>query len=208
MAATVWKGFLTFGLISVPVRLFAAARREHVSFHMLHKTCGTRVKQQLFCPHDEKVVERSDTVKGYEVGQDTFIEIDAEELKKIELPSDRNMEIVQFVKIAEVDPLYFDASYYAVPEEPGRKAYTLLVRTLEKAGYAALAKISMHQHEYSRCTPSTILTSCTSSPSTASRSRWRFARRKSSSPSGWWRIWRRRSSRRSFATNTSRNCSI
>lgn len=148
MASTVWKGFLTFGLISVPVRLFAAARREHISFHMLHKTCGTRVRQQLWCPHDEKVVERGDTVKGYEEGQDTFIEIDAEELKKIELPSDRNMEIVQFVKIAEVDPLYFDASYYTVPEEPGRKAYTLLVRTLEKAGYAALAKVAMHQHEY------------------------------------------------------------
>jgi DNA end-binding protein Ku len=148
MASTVWKGFLTFGLISVPIRLFAAARREHVSFHMLHKTCGTRVKQQLWCPHDEKVVERSETVKGYEEAKDTFIEVDAEELKKIELPSDRNMEIVQFVKMAEVDPLYFDASYYTVPEDPGRKAYDLLVRTLEKAGYAALAKVSMHQHEY------------------------------------------------------------
>jgi DNA end-binding protein Ku len=148
MASTVWKGFLTFGLISVPIRLFAAARREHVSFHQLHKTCGTRVRQQLYCPTDQRVVERSEIVKGYEESQDSFIELDPEELKKIELPSERNMEIVQFVKLAEVDPLYFDASYYTVPDDPGRKAYNLLVHTLDKAGYAALAKMSMHQHEY------------------------------------------------------------
>lgn len=148
MASTVWKGFLTFGLISVPIRLFAAARREHVSFHQIHKTCGTRVRQQSWCPLDQRVVDRNEIVKGYEESQDSFIEIDPEELKKIELPSERNMEIVQFVKLAEVDPIYFDASYYATPEDPGRKAYDLLVRTLDKAGYAALAKMSMHQHEY------------------------------------------------------------
>ncbi len=148
MASTVWKGFLTFGLISVPIRLFAAARREHVSFHQIHKTCGSRIRQQLWCPQDQRVVERSEIVKGYEESADTFIEIDPEELKKIELPSERNMEIVQFVKLAEVDPIYFDASYYALPEEPGRKAYDLLVHTLDKAGYAAIAKMAMHQHEY------------------------------------------------------------
>ena len=148
MASTVWKGFLTFGLISVPVRLFAAARREHVSFHQIHKTCGTRIRQQLFCPHDERVVERNEIVKGYEESEDSYIEVDPEELKKIELPSDRNMEIVQFVRLTEVDPIYYDASYYLLPEDPGRKAYDLLTRTLDKAGYAALAKLSMHQHEY------------------------------------------------------------
>ena len=128
--------------------LFAAARREHVSFHQIHKPCGTRIRQQLCCPHDQRVVERSEIVKGYEEAADSYIEIDPEELKKIELPSDRNMEIVQFVRLAEVDPIYFDASYYLTPEEPGRKAYDLLVHTLDKAGYAALAKLSMHQHEY------------------------------------------------------------
>jgi DNA end-binding protein Ku len=148
MASTVWKGYLTFGLISVPIRLFAAARREHVSFHQVHKVCGTRIKQQLFCPHCERVVERSEIVKGYEESKETFIEVDPEELKKIAPESERNMDIVQFVRLTEVDPIYYDASYYAVPEEPGRKAYDLLVRTLEQAGYAALAKVAMHQHEY------------------------------------------------------------
>lgn len=148
MAQTVWKGYLTFGLISVPIRLFAAARREHVSFHMLHNVCGTRIRQQLFCPHCERVVERSEIVKGYEESKDAFVVVEPDELKKIAPPSERNMDIVQFVKMAEVDPLYFDTSYYALPEAPGRKAYQLLVETLRKAGYAALAKVAMHQHEY------------------------------------------------------------
>ncbi len=148
MAQTVWKGYLTFGLISVPIRLFAAARREHVSFHMLHKVCGSRIKQQLYCPHCERVVERAEIVKGYEESKDTYVVVEPEELEKIAPPSERNMDIIQFVKLQEVDPLYFDASYYAVPEEPGRKAYDLLVRTLQKSNYAALAKVSMHQHEY------------------------------------------------------------
>ncbi len=148
MASTVWKGYLTFGLISVPIRLFAAARREHVSFHMLHKVCGTRIKQQLFCPHCERTIEREETVKGYEESKDAFIEVSPEELKAIAPESERNMDIIEFVKLSEVDPLFFDASYYALPEEPGRKAYDLLVRTLEKAGYAAVAKVAMHQHEY------------------------------------------------------------
>jgi len=148
MAQTVWKGYLTFGLISVPIRLFAAARREHISFHMVHKDCGTRVRQQLFCPHCERTVERSETVKGYEEGKDQFVVVEPEELEKIAPPSERNMDIVQFVKVEEVDPLYFDASYYATPEEPGRKAYDLLVHALEKSGFAALARVAMHQHEY------------------------------------------------------------
>jgi DNA end-binding protein Ku len=148
MAATVWKGYLTFGLISVPINLFAAARREHVSFHMLHQVCGTRLKQQLFCPHCERVVEREEIVKGYEESKDAYVLVDPEELKKIAPPSERNMDILQFVRIQDVDPLYFDASYYAVPDDPGKKAYRLLVETLEKSGYAAIAKLSMHQHEY------------------------------------------------------------
>lgn len=148
MASTVWKGYLTFGLISVPIRLFAGARKEHVSFHMIHKTCGTRVRQQFYCPHDEKVVERDEIVKGYEESKDSFVIIDPEELQAIAPPSERNMDILQFVKLSEVDPLYFDASYYALPEDAGRKPYALLVKTLEDAQYAALAKVSMHQHEH------------------------------------------------------------
>lgn len=148
MAATVWKGYLTFGLISVPVRLFAAARTEHVSFHQIHNVCSTRIRQQLYCPTCERVVERSEIAKGYEIDKNRWVVVEDQEIKKIAPPSTGTMEIQQFVKTAEIDPIYFDASYYAVPEDPGRKAYQLLVETMEKAGYAAVAKIAMHQREY------------------------------------------------------------
>lgn len=148
MASTVWKGYLTFGLISVPIRLFAAARTERVGFHQIHEVCSTRVKQQLYCPTCERVVERSEIVKGYEIDKNRWVIVEDEEIKKIAPKSTDTMEILEFVKISDIDPLYFDSSYYAVPEDPGRKAYQLLVETMEKAGYAALAKVGMHQREY------------------------------------------------------------
>ena len=148
MAATVWKGYLTFGLISVPIRLFAAARTDHISFHQLHEVCGTRIKQHLFCPHCQRDVERSEIVKGYEIEKGRWVVIQDEDIKKVAPASTDTMEIQEFVKLNEVDPLYFDASYYALPEDPGRKAYQLLVETMAKTGYAAIAKVGMHQREY------------------------------------------------------------
>jgi len=148
MASTVWKGYLTFGMISIPIRLYAAARTEHVEFHMLHEVCSTRVRQQLYCPHCERVVERSEIVKGYEIKKNSWVEIQDKEIRSVAPRSTDTMEILEFVKLSEIDPLYFDASYYSVPEEPGRKAYQLLVETMDKAGYAAVAKVGMHQREY------------------------------------------------------------
>jgi DNA end-binding protein Ku len=148
MAATVWKGFLTFGLISIPVRLFTAARPERVSFNQLSKKTHARVKQQLVDPTTGEVLERSDIVKGYAVGKDQYILVEDEEIKKVQPASGDTMEIQEFVKIQEVDPLYYDQSYYIVPEEAGKKPYYLLVDTMEKSGYVAVAKISMHQREY------------------------------------------------------------
>lgn len=148
MASTVWKGYITFGLISIPIRLFAAARSEHVSFNQLHEVCKTRIRQQLYCPTCDRVVERSEIAKGYPVGKNRYVLVEPEELRKIAPASTDTMEILQFVRLDEIDPLYFDASYYAVPEEPGRRAYQLLLRTMEESGYAAIAKIGMHQREY------------------------------------------------------------
>jgi len=148
MASTVWKGYITFGLISIPVRLFAAARTERVSFHMIHGECSTRIKQQLFCPTCERVVERSEIVKGYEIEKNRWVIIDDDEIKKIAPASTDTMDIQQFVKLTDIDPLYFDASYYATPEEPGTRAYSLLLETMRKTGYAAIAKVGMHQREY------------------------------------------------------------
>jgi len=148
MATSVWKGHLTFGLISIPVRLFTAARGERVSFNQLHKVCNSRLKMPLSCPTCNRVVERSEIVKGYEHEKDQYVLFTEEELDKIEPPSAKVMEILEFVKMKEVDPLYFDASYYVGPEEGGTKAYKLLMLAMEESGHAAIAKVTMHQREH------------------------------------------------------------
>ena len=148
MAATVWKGYVTFGLISIPVRLFTAARNERVSFHMIHEVCNTRIKQQLFCPHCERTVDRSEIVKGYEINKGQWVIVQEDEIKKIAPQSTETMDILEFVKLEDVDPIYFDASYYMVPEEPGRRAYSLLLETMRRTRYAAVAKVGMHQREH------------------------------------------------------------
>ncbi len=119
MASSVWSGYLTFGLISMPVRLFSGARGNHISFHMLHRDDNTRIKQQLWCPHDERVVERSEIVKGYEYRKGEYVIIEPEEIKKIEPKTAKAMEILEFVKADDVDPIYFESSYFLVPEEAG-----------------------------------------------------------------------------------------
>jgi len=148
MASSAWKGFITFGLISIPVKLFPAARSSRVGLHQLHKVCKTRLKQPLFCPTCNRIVERSEVVKGYEYEDGKYVVIDPEEIKKITPESARSMEILAFVKESEIDPLFFDSSYFVVPEGEGKKAYQLLLRTMEDKGRVAIAKITMHQREY------------------------------------------------------------
>jgi len=147
MASTVWKGYISFGLVSVPVRLYAAAREEHVSFNQIHEVCGSRIKQQIFCPTCERVVERSELAKGYQVDRDSYVLVSGEELKTLEADSSEAMEITQFVSLSEVDPIYYQASYYSAPEDPGRRAYGLLLQAMEKLNVAAIAKVTLHQRE-------------------------------------------------------------
>ena len=148
MATSVWKGYLTFGLISIPIRLFSAARGERISLNQLHEVCHSRIKMPLFCPTCNRQVERSEIVKGYEYEKDQYVLFDEKELKKIEPESARSMEILEFVRLDEIDPLYYESSYYVTPEDEGRKAYQLLLDAMEDSGYAAIAKITMHQREH------------------------------------------------------------
>jgi DNA end-binding protein Ku len=148
MAASVWSGYLTFGLISMPVRLFSGARSSGISFNMLHRDDMTRVKQQLYCPADNRVIERSEVVKGYEYRKNEYVVVEPEEIKKIEPKTAKAMEILEFVKATEVDPVYFESSYYLMPEEAGRRPYALLTKALEESEYVAIAKLTMHNREY------------------------------------------------------------
>jgi DNA end-binding protein Ku len=148
MATSVWKGYLTFGLISIPIRLFSAARTERIGLNQLHSVCKTRIRMPLFCPHCERQVPRNEIVKGFEYEKDQYVLFSDEELDKIEPESARSMEILEFVKVDEIDPLYYDASYYVTPEDEGKKAYQLLLNAMESSGYAAIAKLTMHQREH------------------------------------------------------------
>src|ERR1700723_1866063 len=148
MASSVWSGYLTFGLISMPVRLFSGARSSGISFNQLHRTDHARVKQQLICSVDGQVLERSDIVKGYEYRKGEYVIIEPEEIKKIEPKTAKTMEILEFVKSSEVDPVYFESSYYMLPEEAGRRPYALLTKALEESEYVAIAKLTMHNREY------------------------------------------------------------
>src|SRR5882757_6590605 len=148
MATSVWKGYLTFGLISIPIRLFSAARTERISLKQLHNVCKTRIRMPLYCPQCEKQVPRNEIVKGYEYEKDQYVLFNEEDLDKIEPESARAMEILEFVKVDEIDPLYYDASYYLTPEDEGKKAYSLLLKAMQESGYAAIAKVTMHQREH------------------------------------------------------------
>jgi DNA end-binding protein Ku len=148
MAASVWSGYLTFGLISMPVRLFSGARSSSISFNMLHRDDLSRLKQQYVCQADGKVVDRSEIVKGYEYRKDEYVIVEPDEIKKIEPKTAKTMEILEFVKQSEVDPVYFESSYYMLPEEAGRRPYALLTKAMEESEFVAIAKLTMHNREY------------------------------------------------------------
>lgn len=132
----------------MPVRLFSGARSSGISFNMLHRDDLQRVKQQYYCPADNKVVDRSEIVKGYEYRKGEYVVIEPDEIKKIEPQTAKTMEILEFVKATDVDPVYFESSYYMVPEEAGRRPYALLTKALEESDYVAIAKLTMHNREY------------------------------------------------------------
>ena len=148
MAASVWTGHLTFGLVSFPVRLFSAARSETVSFNLLHKDDHSRIKQVTFCQAEDKPVPRTELVKGYEYEKGQYVVIEDEDIKKVAPKTAKVMEILEFVKADQVDPIYLESSYYVAPDEGGEKPYALLYEALRKSNYYGVAKVAMHNREH------------------------------------------------------------
>src|ERR1041384_2444748 len=142
MATSIWKGDLTFGLVSFPVRLFTAARSETISFNQLHKEDNSRIKQVIYCQTEDKPIPRNEIVKGYEYEKDHYVVVEDEDIKKAAPPSSKVMELLEFVKSAEVDPVFLDTSYYLAPDEAGEKPYALLIEALRQTGYVGLAKVT------------------------------------------------------------------
>ena len=140
-ARSIATATISFGLVSVPVNLYSTAEsKTSVSFNMLHKKCGSRLKQQYICPRDQEVVTRDDTVKGYEFAKDQYVILSAEELKAIEEKATGMIDVLEFVPLAKVDREYLEKVYYLGPDKGGDRAYRLLAAALQDTGRAALGQ--------------------------------------------------------------------
>jgi DNA end-binding protein Ku len=128
MRSSAWEGVVSFDLLSIPIRPYPAAGPLHINLHQLHTICKTRLQQPPYCPHCERMVERNEVVKRYEEKDGRYVLVDPEELRKISPKSTRVTDILSFTKQSELDPVFFDASYFIVPEKEGRKAYQLAKR--------------------------------------------------------------------------------
>ncbi len=148
MAATVWKGFVSFGLVSFPIRLQVAAREKSIQFHLLHKKDLSRVNEVYFCQTENKPLGREDLVKGYEVSKDEYVVVDQAELDKIAPKTAKVMDILEFVKADDFDPVFLDKSYHVVPDGDVTKPYALFREAMKQRGQYAIAKVAMHNREH------------------------------------------------------------
>jgi DNA end-binding protein Ku len=146
-ARSIGSGTLSFGLVSIPVKMYTAASPAGVSFNQLHAKCGNRIRQQLLCPACNEVVERSALVRGYEFAKDQYVRFTEEELKKLEGEASQAIDIAEFVPLDQVDPIFFEKTYYLGPDKGGEKAYRLLADAMVKTGRVALARYVMRGKE-------------------------------------------------------------
>jgi DNA end-binding protein Ku len=148
-ARAIASGNVSFGLVSIPVKLYSATQQSAgFSFNLLHKKCGSRLKQQYTCPTDNEKVEREDMVKGYEFQKGQYVTFTPEELKAIEEKSTQAIEIAEFVPLDKIDPVFFDKPYYLGPDKGGEKAYALLAEVMRRTGRSALAKYAARGKQY------------------------------------------------------------
>jgi DNA end-binding protein Ku len=145
-----WKGAIQFGLVTIPVKLYLATEsRAGISFHMLHEKDNSRIQMKIWCPEDEEIIQRSDTVKGYEYAPDRYVVITDEDLEKLPLKTVRSIEIEQFVDAneAETNTKFVKQAYYIEPDRVGRKAFQLLKEVLQDKGLTAICKIVIRDRE-------------------------------------------------------------
>ena len=148
-ARSIGTATISFGLVSVPVSIYSASEsKATVSFNMLHKKCGTRLKQQYICPKDNEVVTRDETVKGYEFAKDQYVVLTAEELKSLEEKATSTIDVLEFVPLATVDREYVEKVYYLGPDKGGDRAYRLLAAALKETGRAALGQYAARGQQH------------------------------------------------------------
>lgn len=142
-----WKGAITFGLISIPVRLYSAVQDRSLKFHLLHEADGGRIRYQRTCAKCGKEVTWDDIVKGYEYSKDHYVTFTEEEMEALGVDSIRAIDVVSFVPLSDIDPIYFNKPYYVAPEASGLKAYKLLADALQAEGQVGVAKVAIRDKE-------------------------------------------------------------
>ena len=143
----IWRGTISFGMVSIPVNLYTATESHDVRFHLLHKRDAVRLKNVRWCPKDEKAVPWDDVVRGFEYTKGKYLPVSEEDLDHLPVKSVHTVDISDFVKLEEVDPIYYDKAYYLAPDEAGVKAFALLRQALQQTGRAAVAKVAIRDKE-------------------------------------------------------------
>jgi DNA end-binding protein Ku len=148
MPRAIWSGAISFGLVNVPIKLFTATSQKDVRFHQLHDKDGARIQQKRVCSKDGEEIPMEHIVKGYEVSRDTYVIITPEELDALDPKASRTVDILDFVDLDEIDPVYFDSTYYMVPEKGAAKAYALLLEAMRKSNKVAIARVVLRQKQH------------------------------------------------------------
>jgi len=147
MPRPLWKGAISFGMVTIPIKLYTATEEKDVHFNMLHAEDNSRIKQKRFCAEEDVEVSNDEIVKGYEITPGRYVTLDDEDFAKVPLATTRTIDIQEFVSLDEIDPIYYQKTYFLEPEEVGMKPYALLMKTLEETERVAIAKVAMRQKE-------------------------------------------------------------
>lgn len=144
----IWRGHLTFGLVTIPVKLYTATDPKDIRFRLLHKSCLTPIQNKRFCPHHDQIVEWNDVVRGYEYEKGKFVSLTEEDLESVPLETAGTVSVTSFVTLDEINPLFYEKSYYLAPDEGGQKAFRLLHDTMTEATRVAVGKVVIKEKEH------------------------------------------------------------
>ena len=147
MPRAIWKGAVSFGMVTIPIKLYTATEEKDVSFNLLHKKDGVRIKQQRYCPEDDAVIEWNDVARGYEIAPDQYVVMDPEDFDKVPVDTTHTIEITDFVPAEQIDPIYYQKTYYLEPDKIAGKPFALLREVLKDSKLVALAKVTLRQKE-------------------------------------------------------------
>ena len=147
MARSIWNGVVSFGMVSIPVKLFAATDSKDLPLHLLHRVCNSRLRQMRWCPECQREVEWNEVVRGYEHTKDQYVVLTEEDFEKLPVASKRTIELSAFIGADEIDPVFYEKSYYLEPEETGVKPFVLLMQALKERKQAGIGTIALRHRE-------------------------------------------------------------